>query len=136
MIKPERGNRFATLIFVLAGLIFAPFALADDQDDVVAVIKQYGDLEDDIAAQSKLMRSDRVYITGGIRLTDEAKNMAIQMANREAFETASGGKLRFMTIIESPHVAIYGNVAVGALFESSTHIRTTSRRILRVSQTG
>ncbi len=118
MMISERYSRFGTLIVVLAGLIFTPIALADDRDDVLAVIKQYGDLEGDLAAQSKLMRSDRVYITGGMRQTDEAKNMAIQMAVRQAAEAADGGKMKFIAIIESPRVAIYGNVAVASFIRA------------------
>ena len=79
----ERGSRLTMLIFVLAGLIFASNTFADDESDVMAIIYQYGDLENDLEAQAKLMRSDRVYITGGIRQTDEAKNMANQIAGRQ-----------------------------------------------------
>ena len=114
MLNLERGSRLTTLIVVLAGLIFAPYAFADDEDDVLAVIQQYGDLEGDLDAQAKMMRKDRVYIVGGVRQTDEAKNMAIQMAARQAFEAANGGKTKFMTIIEGPVVAVYGNVAVAS----------------------
>lgn len=114
MMKLERGSRLSTLIIVMAGLVFAPFAFADDEDDVMAVINQYGALEGDLSAQAKMMRDDRVYITGGIRQTDEARNMAIQMANRQANEALNGGKTHFMVIIESPKIAIYGNVAVAS----------------------
>ena len=41
----------ATLLLVM------PFGLlADDMDDVMAVIEAYGDLEGDLAAQAELMR--------------------------------------------------------------------------------
>jgi len=114
MLKHTTGARLGTLILVLAGLLFAPYAFADDEADVLAVIQQYGDLEDDLEAQAKMMRSDRVYITGGVRLTDEAKNMSIQIAARKAGEAVNGGKTKFISIIESPKVAIYGNVAVAS----------------------
>jgi len=42
MSNLERGSRLSTLIIVMAGLVFAPFAFADDEDDVMAVINQYG----------------------------------------------------------------------------------------------
>ena len=92
MLNIERSSRVTTLIVVLSGLIFAPYAFADDRDDVLAVIQQYGDLEDDLDAQSKLMLADRVFITGGLRQTDEAKNMANQIAGRKAGEALNGGK--------------------------------------------
>ena len=109
----KRAGRFGTLIVALAGLVFAPLAFADDKDDVMAFIDQYGELEDDLAAQAKMIRDDRVMITA-IRRTDNAKNMEIQMAGRKAGEAVNGGKTRFITTIESPHIAIYGNTAVAS----------------------
>ncbi len=107
----KRGGSFTTLIVALAGLVFAPLALADDKGDIMAFVEKYGELEDDLAAQARLMRDDRVMITG-IRRTDNAKNMEIQMAGRKAGEAVNGGKTRFITTIESPHIAIYGDTAV------------------------
>lgn len=109
----ESSTRLCTLIVALLGLAFAPVALADDMDDVLAVIRSYGDLEDNLAEQAKLIRDDRVMITN-VRQTDNAKNMRIQMESRKAGEAANGGKTRFITTIESPHVAIYGNTAVAS----------------------
>ncbi len=109
----KRGGSFSILIVALAGLVFAPLALADDKDDIMAFIEKYGELEDDLAAQAKLIRDDRVMITA-IRRTDNAKNMKIQMAGRKAGEAVNGGKTKFITTIESPHIAIYGNTAVAS----------------------
>ena len=113
MLIREQGARLGTLIVALFGLALAPFAFADDKDDVMALVMQYGDLEDDLGAQSKLIRDDRVMITA-IRRTDNAKNMEIQMAGRKAGEAVNGGKTRFITTIESPHIAVYGNTAVAS----------------------
>ena len=56
----ERGARLGMLIITLFGLAFAPLALADDKDDVMAVIERYGDLEGDLEAQARLIGlSDR-----------------------------------------------------------------------------
>lgn len=109
----KRGGSLIAVIVALAGLVFAPLAIADDKDDVMAFIAQYGELEDDLAAQAKMIRDDRVMITG-IRRTDNAKNMEIQMAGRKAGEALNGGKTRFITTIESPHIAVYGNTAVAS----------------------
>jgi hypothetical protein len=114
MLNLERGGRLSTLIVVLAGLIFAPNAFADDEDDVLAIVHQYGDLENDLEAQADLMRSDRIYITGGMRQTDEAKNMANQIAGRKAGEALNGGKTVFVTTIEGANVSIHGDVAVAS----------------------
>ena len=113
MSVSKQSGGLSTLIVALAGLVFAPLAFADDKDDVMAFIDQYGELEDNLAAQAKMIRDDRVMITG-IRRTDNAKNMEIQMAGRKAGEAANGGKTRFITTIESPHIAIYGNTAVAS----------------------
>ena len=117
MMNIERGSRLFALAFVLAGLTFAPNGFADDASDVMEVIQQYGDLENDLEAQAKLMRSDRVYITGGIRQTNEAKNMANQIASRKAGESLNGGKTEFVTTIEGPMVSIHGDVAVASFMQ-------------------
>jgi hypothetical protein len=114
MLNLEQGSRLTTLIVVLTGLMFAPIAFADDEDDVLAIVHQYGDLENDLEAQAKLMRSDRIYITGGMRQTDEAKNMSNQIAGRKAGEALNGGKTKFVTTIEGPVVSIHGDVAVAS----------------------
>ena len=114
ILNRKRGVRLSTLVVVMAGLVLAPFACANDKNDVLAVIHQYGNLEGDLAGQAKLMRDDRVYITGGMRQTDEAKNMAMQMAARQANEAVNGGKTKFMVIIESPVISVYGDVAVAS----------------------
>ncbi len=114
MLKHTTGSRLGTLIIVLAGLLFAPYAFADDKDDILALIQKYGDLEDDLDAQAMMMRADRVYISAGIRRTDEAKNMSIQKAGQAAGEAVDGGKTKIITEIESPTVALYGDVAVAS----------------------
>ena len=99
----------ATLLLVM------PFSLlADDMDDVMAVIEAYGDLEGDLAAQAELMRPDRVYITGGMRQTNESLNMRNQIATREAQEALNGGKTEFVTTIEDVHISIHGDVAIAS----------------------
>ena len=111
MFHPNQGLRFSALIIVLAGLGFAPLTLAGDTEDILAVIQKYGDLEGDLKEQAKLIRDDRVMITN-VRQTDATKNMAIQLASRKANEAVNGGKAQWMTTIESPQVAVYGNTAV------------------------
>ena len=113
MLIRERGAGLGTLIVALFGLAFAPLAIADDKDDIMDLIAEYCETEDDLTAQTKLLRDDRVMITN-VRRTDNAKNMEIQMAGRKAGEAVNGGKTRFITTIESPHVAVYGNTAVAS----------------------
>lgn len=99
----------ATLILVM------PFSLlADDMDDVMAVIEAYGDLEGDLSAQAGLMHPDRVYITQGMRQTNESLNMRNQIATREAQEALNGGKTEFVTTIEDVDISIHGDVAIAS----------------------
>jgi ketosteroid isomerase-like protein len=114
-----RGAHLGTLIVALAGLAFAPLAGADDKDDIMALIAQYGELEDDLEKQADLIRDDRVMITN-IRQTDNAKNMEIQMATRKANDAVNGGKTRWITTIESPKVAVYGDTAVASFVRTFT----------------
>ena len=88
--------------------------LADEMDDVMAVIEAYGNLEGDLAAQAELMHPDRVYITGGMRQTNESLNMRNQIATREAQEALNGGKTEFVTTIEDADISIHGDVAIAS----------------------
>lgn len=103
----------ATIAVLAASLIgFASGAAADDVDDVMALVERYAELEGDLRAQSRLIRDDRVMIAGSARQTDQAMNMAVQMAQRAANEKLSGGPAKWMVRIESPEVRVYGNTAV------------------------
>ena len=104
----------AVMSLALVTLGYMPNALADDKDDVLAFIKQYGDLEGNLEAQSEMIRDDRVHIVAGQRRSDQAVNFRLQKANRDANEALNGGKTEIITTIESPQVAIYGNVAVAS----------------------
>lgn len=119
MPKLKGGACLGSLIIALFGLAFAPIALADDRDDILALIDRYGELEDNLDEQGKLIRNDRVMITG-VRQTNNAKNMEIQKATRKAGEAVNGGKTRFITTIESPHIAIYGNTAIASFMRIFT----------------
>ena len=110
----DRANYLARLIFLMAGVVLPPSAFADDVDDVMAVIQQYGDLEGDLEAQANLMRSDRVHIVGGNRQTNQAKNREIQLATRNREESLNGGKTEYITTIEDLDVSIHGDVAVAS----------------------
>ena len=114
MSNHKRYRSLITLILAMCVITLAPSVFADDKDDVLAIVYKYGDLENDLEAQAKLMRSDRVYITGGMRQTDEAKNMANQIATRKAGEALNGGKTKFVTTIEGPLVSVHGNVAIAS----------------------
>lgn len=99
-----------TLLFVVTVL---PSSYAADHDEVMDVIMRYANLEGDLAEQAKMIRSDRVMITG-LRQSDQAKNLEIQMAARKANEEVNG-QGRWITEIESPEVRVYGDTAVASM---------------------
>ena len=117
MLIPKRSSHLSLLMAALVGLIIAPLALADDEADVLAFIHEYGELEDDLDAQGKLIRDDRVMITA-VRQSDNKKNMQIQKANRESGEAINGGKTKFVTTIEAPQVKLFGDVAVASFMRT------------------
>lgn len=104
----------------LAGVIgivfclFASVAWADDVDDVMALIDRYAELEGNLDAQGELIRADRVMIAGSARQTDQAQNMAVQKAQREANDAMNGGPARWVVRTEAPEVRVYGNTAVAS----------------------
>ena len=121
MLKFEGGVRLGTLLIAVAGLLVAPFAYADDMDDVMDIVQQYADLEGDLEAQARLIRDDRVMITN-VRQTDQAMNMAVQIAAAKANDAANGGPTQVFTSIESPVIRIYGDVAVASFVRLFTVI--------------
>ena len=114
MKTTDRANFLAIFTLLMAGVVLPFSAFADDVDDVMAVIQQYGDLEGDLEAQANLMRSDRVHIVGGNRQTNQAKNREIQLATRNREESLNGGKTEYITTIEDLDVSIHGDVAVAS----------------------
>ena len=110
----DRASYLTALMLVMAGITLSPNTFADDADDVMAVIQQYGDLEGDLEAQANLMRSDRVHIVGGNRQTNQAKNREIQLATRNREESLNGGKTEYITTIEDLDVSIHGDVAIAS----------------------
>ena len=114
MKTTDRANYLAIFILLMAGVVLPFSAFADDVDDVMAVIQQYGDLEGDLEAQANLMRSERVHIVGGNRQTNQAKNREIQLATRNREESLNGGKTEYITTIEDLDVSIHGDVAVAS----------------------
>lgn len=113
MLNFEQGNRLVTSSAVLLALALTPATFAGDNEDVLAVVMKYADLENDLVEQAKLIRSDRVMITS-VRQSDQAKNLEIQLASRMAEEAVAGGKVKFITTVESPQVAVYGTAAVAS----------------------
>ena len=103
------------LIIALVLTSLAPgAAIADDKDDVTALVMSYANLEGNLVEQAKLIRSDRIMITN-VRQTDQAKNLEIQLAARKANNDNNGGPAKWITEVEGLQVRVYGNAAVASM---------------------
>lgn len=98
----------------IALLLATSSAWADDVDDVLAFIDRYAALEGDLEAQAALIRDDRVMIAGSARQTNQKENMAVQIAQQDAFNAIAGGPAKWIVRTEAPEVRIYGNTAVAS----------------------
>jgi hypothetical protein len=109
-------------IVLLVSVFMAPFASADDEDDVRDVIAEYVATEaTDLADQAKLMSDDRVYISGGVRTTDNISNMEGQVAGQKlARELDSDTKV--IVTIEDLLVRVYGEAATASFYRYWTVI--------------
>lgn len=105
-------RKIGLVLFTILSLFIVPAANADDADDVMAFVNQWAALEHDLEAQAELIRSDRVQVAGGVRQSDQAGNLAVQLANHKARSRIAGGEPEMIVRIESPLVRIYGNTAV------------------------
>jgi uncharacterized protein (TIGR02246 family) len=111
-------RNFALLTLVLAAM--AVPALADDHDDVVAVIHEYLRTEDagDLATQAKIMSPDRVWlVTGAGRRLDQAENFEIQKKSSAAAERAGNA---VATVSEARDIEVRmhadGRVAIASFY--------------------
>ena len=110
------SSLIAVTITMLSSLAFSDALSADQGDvtDVLAVIQKWAELEDDLEAQAELIRDDRVQVGGGIRQSNQAENLAVQLLRYNALVDLWGGEPELMVRIEDPLVQIYGNVAVAS----------------------
>jgi hypothetical protein len=116
-IMRTNDKTISNLLAVFA-LFSATVAIADDAADVEAVIHQYINSETlDLSEQTKLMASDRTYITNGIRFTNNEKSMAIQTAGNDVLRRARPGIKRIATV-EDIMVRVNGNSAVSSFYRS------------------
>lgn len=107
---------------ILGCVLLAPVAVAADADDVRAVIDRYIATETtDLADQAKLMTDDRVYISGGIRTTDNVSNMKAQVAGQKMIRQVDPDRMT-MVRAEDVMVKMYGDAAVASFYRYWTVI--------------
>ncbi len=110
-----KAKTTTNLIIALALIVLMPGAAsADDKDDVTALVMKYANMEGNLVEQAKLIRSDRIMITG-VRQSDQAKNLEIQLAGRKANDDSTGGPAKWITEVEGLVVRVYGDSAVASM---------------------
>ena len=127
------SSLIAVVITTLSSLALSNTLSADrgDVSDVLAVIHKWAELEDDLEAQAELIRDDRVQVGGGVRQSNQAENLAVQLLRYNALVDLWGGEPDLM-VSEDPLVQIYGNVAVVSFMRllMSRHRATATRPVL------
>lgn len=110
----QKSIRRIASLFIFACVIPAT-ALADDMDDVAAIIDSYIDTETDLAAQARLMTDDRTYIVAGRRFTDNVANMRGQLADEKLREALDPDGTMIVTA-EDPMIRVYDDTAVASFY--------------------
>lgn len=113
-MRRDHGSRNLIAALTALMILAAPFAAADDEEDIRALLDRYAGLEGDLEAQAKLIRDDRVMIAGGVRQSDQAQNLAVQIADRDHRAALEGGEAKWIVRLESPEIRVYGNTAVAS----------------------
>jgi uncharacterized protein (TIGR02246 family) len=110
-----RNIRFLLLLLLVAPI--ASEAVADDREDIEALIAEYNRTEEamDMAAQSRLMTADRIWVTGAGRRTDNEQNLEIQQAGMDRNKHRFPGTQAFHEI-RDPIIRIYGDDAAAVSF--------------------
>ena len=104
--------RTTLLLTGCLSLFLAPIAaIADDADDVLAVVKQWAAMENDLEGQAALIRDDRIQIFEMSRQTDQELNLRTQIAQEKARRAVDPDGFVIVGV-ESPIVRVYGNSAV------------------------
>ena len=106
--------------FLFAAMIAAlistsnTYAQPSDESAILELLEKWAALENDLEAQASLVRDDRVQIGGGIRQTDQAENLEVQIMRYEALVESWGGEPKMIVRIEDPLVRVYGDAAVAS----------------------
>jgi ketosteroid isomerase-like protein len=105
---------------VLVGLVFSMLggvAVADDKDDIMALIDDYCRLQGtgDLMGQANMMTADRIFILGGVRETNQAANMKQQQAAQDTTKKLDPERVTIVTATD-PIVRVYGDAAVASFY--------------------
>ena len=122
----SQNYRVLTIFFFA---LLAPLgAVADDSDDVLAVVHKWAELESDLTAQAALVTSDRIQVFEMWRRADQAQNLRVQLAKRAAVQKLDP-KWDVIVTIEAPIVRVYGNDAAVVSFKRTKSYLAMRRRV-------
>ena len=101
-------------------------AQSGDKEHIEALIHEYNSLDEsgDLAAQSRMMTKDRIYILTGVRYTSQANqtaNMRAQMAVAARPGAQNGGGQSIITAVD-PIIRVYGNAAVASFIRHTNFV--------------
>ncbi|MBL4603599.1 MAG: hypothetical protein JKY84_12695 [Emcibacteraceae bacterium] len=104
------------LLCLLTLFLYAPFAQADDKEDVLNVVLKWASLENNLMAQAELVTDDRVQLFEMWRRVDQAQNLKVQLAQR-ASTLKQDPDWKVIVTVEAPMVRIYGDDAAVVSFK-------------------
>ena len=110
-------NKIFKLLTAISVVSLMPFSvIADDADDVLAVVQKWAELENDLVAQSALVTDDRIQLFEMWRRADQEQNLRVQLAKRAAILKLDPDWDVIVTI-EAPIVRVYGDDAAVVSFK-------------------
>lgn len=113
---PTFARNLRSLMFALVASLIPLGAVADDADDVLAVVQKWAELENDLEAQAALVTEDRIQVFEMWRRTDQAQNLRVQLAKR-AITRKLDPDWDVIVTIEAPIVRVYGDDAAVVSFK-------------------
>ena len=114
MIILRRTLQLLMSIFILSFTSIS--VMADDADDVLAIVERWAELENDLEAQSELVTADRIQVFEMWRRADQAQNLRVQLAKRAAVLKLDPDWDVIVTI-EAPIVRVFGDDAAVVSFK-------------------
>lgn len=114
MELPSRKLRLLTTVLFVSLIPLA--AVADEADDVLAVVHKWAELENDLEAQAAFVTDDRIQVFEMWRRADQEQNFRVQLAKRAAIRKLDPDWDVIVTI-EAPIVRVYGDDAAVVSFK-------------------
>ena len=109
-------KKLCTSLILLLTLLYAPFATANDKEDVLNVVLKWASLENDLEAQAELVTDDRIQLFEMWRRADQAQNLKVQLAQRASI-LKQDPDWNVIVTVEAPIVHIYGDDAAVVSFK-------------------